>query len=294
MTLKNIDHLVDVYKCSDSTAVFDTTYWVCNNGTFPTCSDSTEVTSLDTYDVLYVDTFTCTDSVDVLKFILGLTPSFSNAWGLSIIYEYKYFYDSIDVDTSILPAASAIGLDILSPSQYNSMTFVFTPASSNRHFYTGNDYDVGFGVLNFMDTSTVDTSFFSATKASKIFYPYPNPAVINEMIDKTVKFLFELPSDSTYIVESTNPSQSDTILISIDLFKTVMVIDIYNTNGEHVRSIENNDDNTLRTFTAEWDMKNQSGSDVASGVYLAYVRILEDDIDGKVLIEEKTKIAVIR
>ncbi len=43
-----------------------------------------------------------------------------------------------------------------------------------------------------------------------------------------------------------------------------------------------------------WDLKNESGQDVASGAYLAYLRLISSLDEGKVLKELKTKIAIIR
>ncbi len=300
LTLRNIDHLVPDYTCIDSTIAFDTTYWVCNNGAFPTCTDSTEVTAVDTYDVLYVDTsVACNDSLEVMKFFLALDDqAFFNPWGLSIVYEYKYFYDSLDVDSLILPNGAVLGMNIPDPSQYNAMTFIFTPASSNRQLYVEKNYEVRFGVFSSSDTTAVDSTFIHTKSPSKIFFPYPNPAVIEDMSSKKIKFSFKLPSDSTYLAESTNPLLVDTILIDISAIETFMIVDIFNLNGEHIRTIEktaeNKSDADNVLFAAEWDLKNQSGTDVSSGVYFAYARLFVGDINGTLLAEEKTKLAVIR
>lgn len=291
LKLKNIDHLIPTYNCIDTSEVFDTTYWICNDGTFPSCNDSTEVTVFDVYDTVYVDSFVCSDSMEVLKFAVGLDATFSNPWGISVIFDYKFFYDSVDFESSTLPAGATLGMDIPEPSKYNSVTFVFTPASANRHFFTGNEYGVGFSVSNSNDTTSIDSAIVHVETSSDIFFPYPNPAVLSEMSSNTVKFSFQLPNDSTFLIESTQP---DTFLVDIDIFETIMIIDIYNINGEIVRTLSNIGDNTLGLFTAEWDIKNQSGKDVSSGVYFAYARILADDLDGKLLMEKKTKIAVIR
>lgn len=300
LTLRNIDHLIPDYACVDSTAVIDTTYWICNNGAFPTCTDSTEVTAGDVFDVVHIDSsFVCNDSLEVIKFFLALDDQdFFHPWGLSIVYEYKYFYDSLDVDSLILPNGAALGMNIPKPSEYNAMTFIFTPASSYRQLYIKKNYEVKFGVFSSSDTTAVDSVITHKINPSELFFPYPNPAVIADMSSKKINFSFKLPTDSTYLAESTNPSQTDTILIDISTIETFMIVDIFNLNGEHIRTIEKTAENKIDVdnvlFSAEWDLKNQSGADVSSGVYFAYARLYVGDIDGTLLAEEKTKLAVIR
>ena len=196
-----------------------------------------------------------------------------------MIYRYKDYPDSIIVDSFLYPAAAAIGLKLTDPYQYRSITFVFTPASTNRNFYSPpNDYSVAYGVLN-----TLELDPQSANSSTTIFYPYPNPAVVNEMSDPMVTFRFQYATDSTGIPTAFNP---------------YMVIDIYNTSGEYVCTVENDngrfEDKLAGIYYTKWDMKNQNGKDVASGVYLAYARIFEGSVDGDLLQELRTKIAVIR
>ena len=40
----------------DSTAITDTSYWQCTNGTPPTCTDSIQVTWMDPWDMMHIDT----------------------------------------------------------------------------------------------------------------------------------------------------------------------------------------------------------------------------------------------
>lgn len=297
LSLKKIDHLVPIYKCLDSSVAFDTTYWVCNSGAFPNCTDSTEVTALDPYDTLYVDTFVCNDSVNVLDFITGVDGNFIDPWGLNIIYHYKYYYDSIDVENIILPIGWGGELAIPDPSQYNEITFIYTPGSSYAYQYNnGRNYYVGTFVLNESDTATIDTTLYHAVTPTDIFYPYPNPAVYDDMVTKTIRFSFTLAIDSTFLIESSNPG--DSILADINALDAFLLVDIYNINGERVRSLKTATDmNTVSNGNneiIEWDMKNESGKDVASGVYFAYARLTTKDKDGKLLSEQKTKVAIIR
>ena len=47
-------------------------------------------------------------------------------------------------------------------------------------------------------------------------------------------------------------------------------------------------------FEIGWDMKNEAGKEVASGVYLAVVRMYEGDSPVELLVTDQTKVAVIR
>ena len=299
LKMNNVFHLLPEYfNCTDSVPAFDTTYWVCNSGSFPNCTDSTEVTSVDPYEVLYVDTFVCIDSLDVMKFIVGLDPAFSNPWGFSIIYEDKLIKDSLTIDKMIFPAGSGLGIDILEPSKYNSVTFVFTPASSNRHFFTSNDYYIASFVLNTLNPIPLDSTYFSHETKPELFYPYPNPAVYSELAEKQITFKFQPWADSTFLIRSIDSVNADTSITDILLDGAFFAIDIFNINGELVRSLEKVTALDLLSPEGQditsWDLKNESGQDVASGAYLAYLRLISSLDEGKVLKELKTKIAIIR
>ena len=43
-----------------------------------------------------------------------------------------------------------------------------------------------------------------------------------------------------------------------------------------------------------WDMTNAAGSEVASGTYIAYVRLFSDDLKSQLLAEDKAKVLIVR
>jgi hypothetical protein len=107
------------------------------------------------------------------------------------------------------------------------------------------------------------------------------------MGNQPLVFRFRVPTDSTSFQVST------IVTLKVDLFSV---------SGELVRSIVTEFDGDTRnspdpggTVEATWDMKNQSGKDVASGVYLAVGRLTYVDQTGaSVEHVDKTKVAVIR
>ena len=81
-------------------------------------------------------------------------------------------------------------------------------------------------------------------------------------------------------------------------------IDVYTVAGEHVSAldkpisiIQNERDDPQAdevVYTLVWNMKNQSGNDVASGIYVAYARMQSSGSNGEILAEDRVKVAVIR
>jgi hypothetical protein len=73
-----------------------------------------------------------------------------------------------------------------------------------------------------------------------------------------------------------------------------VAIDFYSVAGDHVATVESSPiADRYDPVIVDWDMKNQAGKDVASGVYLCYVRLFAED--GKTLLaEDKMKVAIIR
>ncbi len=265
LTLLHMDKLTELYACIDSTIIIDTV-----------------VVAIDT---TFDTTIVCHDSTTVLDFILSLDVGFANPWAGSILYRDKDILDSIIIDTLLYPAGAAIGMKLTNPSEYSSITLIFSPASTNRQFYSPpNVYSIAYGILN-----TLDPDSLNPNAPTSIFYPYPNPAVVNKMSDKVINFKFQYATDSVGI-----PVNLTDVLIG----EPYMIVDLFNLNGEFIRTLDKissiKSERLTGNITTEWDMKNQSGEEVASGVYLAYARIYDGDIDGELLVEMRTKLAVIR
>ncbi len=259
---------------------YNTTYWKCNNGAFPNCTDSTKVTDTTLgYDFSHIDSlFTILSYRDT---------SFHHGWGVSLVYQLSNFPDSMLVDRGIFPFSPVqIGVSIINPHQYQSVTMIFSPASTEmtafRPLISKGNFFVAYNVA---DSSALDSSLVNIPTA--IFDPYPNPVVVSKLSDPKVTFKFQIPTDSNSFPVYGQPySGSDPYL----------VIDIYTIAGEHIRTLDavSTPDPRYGEYFSDWDLQNAAGKDVASGVYLAYARLYSAQLKGTLLAEKKTKVALIR
>ena len=284
---------VSYIKFEDTRTVQEDRFWICNPETFDTsCTgatcDTNKCDQVDITDTLaYPDfgwdsLFTADCPYQSLRqsiFTPGDTTKYP--WGLSVIYQLDALPDSFVVESMMLPSLSStisgVILSVARVNQYRSITLVFSPASPEKRFYTPYTYlQLGYIIR---DKGAVDSTLINVPAA--ILTPYPNPAVVATMGGDNLKFRFRTPNDSTSF--SAFP---DTTM--------VVAMDIFNIAGEHVASIDNDlPSDRFDPVIVEWNMKNQAGKDVASGVYLCYVRLYAPD--GKTLLaEDKMKVAIIR
>lgn len=241
----------------------------------------------------------------VLSFFLYSQHRRLRDWGVSAIYQDKYdldshivrtitqdYLDTIDTGSELeydtLPGfyIESIFQDSLYPSlntsDYNSITLVITPTSTNpAHF---GFYDPADYALFNQNASTINTDLANIPPA--VLKPYPNPCVLEELEEPMVNFQFQMATDSTgYPVFST----------------AYLEIDLFNVAGEYIRTLTGEflrDDRLgeYRTglYTASWNLRNQAENDVASGVYLARARLFQNGNKHEVLAEDKVKLALIR
>jgi hypothetical protein len=160
---------------------------------------------------------------------------------------------------------------------YRSITLIMTPSTPNFGPYLfGNHVDFDFSV--FVNASP-------ANLAPAVLTPYPNPAVVSEMDGEDLKFRFSASTDDVGYPTLTNP---------------VLQLDIYTVAGELVQTLEYGygDDRVGPRpggiYEIGWNMKNQSGKDVASGVYLVVARLFDRTGRQTEVAEKQVKVAVIR
>ena len=276
------DHNAAFYLKLDElqTLAADTTYWNCVDGAFPACNDSAEV--VDTtlgYDIMHIDT--------VFEVGLDLDPDFPNDWGVSYIYQLEDPLDSAEVELSTLPASfnDLLEFDYDDLSRFRSMVFVISPASGQRNLYRLSNgwYNVGYQIST--AGLMVDSTLVNLPAA--ILAPYPNPAVVSELDGSGIMFKFQVPTDSaSFPLYGERYSGSSPSLY----------VDIYNVAGERVRNLSQivQADERSGTYWTEWDLKNENGDMVASGVYIAYARLFGDSEQQQLLEEDKAKVLVIR
>ncbi|MCX6834510.1 MAG: DUF6055 domain-containing protein [candidate division Zixibacteria bacterium] len=165
---------------------------------------------------------------------------------------------------------------------YHSITLVLCPTTFNFPPYTFGRYvDFNFSIY---DSSFVNEAL--ANQPASILTPYPNPAVAREMDGQGLTFRFGAKTDSTSF-----PAYSTAL----------MQLDIYSVAGELVRTLESVYAGLDRigpvpgqVYEIGWDMKNQAGKEVASGVYLAVARLFGGADRATPLAEDRVKVAVIR
>ena len=262
---------------------FDTTYWICEDGAFPNCLDSSE-SDQTVYDIMHVDSMfsfylALGDGPDDTASSVYNIPTLAQGWGLTVIYQMDINPDSFIVETYTIRDDFSTLLALPNPSDYRSLTMALTPTSSSRAYYdepTRRTMRLG---LLVQESGRLDSALINIPAA--VLRPYPNPVVTMEMNDPRVTFRFQVPTDSTSFPVYDDP---------------YLVVDVFNIAGELVNTIEGITwrDARLGLFKNEWDLKNRSGRQIASGVYIAYARLFSDSRKGTLLAEDKSKIAVIR
>lgn len=261
----------------------------------------------------------------VLSIYPNFDPSFKLEWGLSIIFQMnddRGSFEFIDTlaDSSLKldivnpeqygPAANSPfpdspQLNIINPRQYRSVTLVLSPASWKRGNYkyqsnTGRDIPIIYAMnivgllIDSLRESSVDYS--ARNVAADVLLAYPNPAVIARMNSDHINIQYQVPTDnlSRYVL----PNASVWYDLTIDVFTvtgeqvrrvaTRIVVDPNNIYGANNRRV---------IWESQWDMRNDAGQEVASGVYLILARLysVESDADrGGLVTEKTTKVVVIR
>jgi len=170
-------------------------------------------------------------------------------------------------------------LGVIDARKYRTVTVVFTPTTSNPLLFNPSTY-LALGYAVSLESDLIDPL------EPSVLSPYPNPAVVAEMGGADLTFRFQSYTDTSGI------ALSEQAYLTVDLFTVA---------GEHLVALEGiyvGNDRTGSSrhgvFEVGWDMKNQAGKDVASGVYLAYARLYEGSDKTNLLAEDKVKVAVIR
>jgi len=250
--------------------------WTCNSGSF--------------------DNNTCTDSTafadSVLSVLLLIDQFDAGRWGVSAIYQLADNPDSHVVETVVALGSAIRNRDLttvfghpIDYRDYRSITLVLTPTTViPDEFREGNTVAVGYSNRNWTEVGANPDTIFS--DKSGILTPYPNPAVVSQMDGADMKFAFEV----------TMGGEDDELYSN-----SHVVVDIFTVAGERVRTVEGqfqafdrSGTYSAAVYDLAWDMKNQSGNEVASGAYLAYARLYQGTGTGQLLADDRVKIAVIR
>ncbi len=272
----------------------DTTLWVCDTGAgeFPNCTDSIQVgDTLGWGDPWYSYAVHVDTTIFNISLALGnlSPPMLPGPWGVNIIYQLEEAPDSLIVERYYADDDASYQIKLPDHAEYRSLTFILTPASTNRAFYEVPQYRimwVGYGI----NESNYDSLLVEVPGA--VLDPYPNPAVVEQMDRPRVTFRLRVPTDGASYPMGLPFVAQDTYL----------QIDVYTIAGERIKTVIANDRQDERTgtqqregeFQAEWDLTNESGADVAAGVYLVYARLFSNAKRGVLLAEDHTKLLIVR
>lgn len=265
---------------------YDTTFWSCNAGAFPSCTDSTLVTDTTLgYDAMHIDSS--------LMIQFGLDSDFHHAWGIGVIFNFEDHLDSTEITYGfVYPELGKFSvIEIPNPREYRSVTIVLTPSSSIYTEYKTTppqmDVDPRYEILFRIPSEKLLIDSTLINLPAEIFHPYPNPAVVAEMTEPVINFKLQIPTDSMTLPLYGELYSGSQPYLSVDLF---------NVAGEKVATVDKitEVDERFGSYVVSWDMKNSGGDNIASGVYIAYARLYTDAKKSELLVETTTKVAVIR
>lgn len=232
--------------------------------------------------------------------------------------EYPIVYLSDSVELYIAEKRP----EVLAASYINMLNPSLISDTFNLRFFSAENVDwnvslVGFPIDGVSDATVIDTVFggppaeyylFDNFRSmSNIVSIYAPVSTLFSESNYTTKYNYSFvvydsldPGDTVYAVAPPYPNPINTSagdqLVTFHFRTSAFEIDqgeidisIYNIAGEKVRDI-NLADWSSNNFNITWDLKNNSGKDIAAGVYLAFVRYKFDD--GREDITQKYKLAV--
>ena len=292
----NGSYYMTLNELASATVLYDTLIFVCDSaaGEFPNCTDSTQ-----TRDTTYITDWrysfiTHIDTFFNVYLALGdgdnVVPTLPEPWGINMIYQFEQEPDSLVVDRFFAADDGVYKIDLLNHSEYRSLTLILTPATSTRAFYDDVRYRVMMVGYAIGENSTIDSLLDIPAGVLDL---YPNPMIAAEMDEPRVTFLFQVDTDSTSFPVHGWPYVEEPATLQVD---------IYSVAGERVKTIIREDRQEERSsewrrggkWYAEWDLTNESGADIASGVYLVYARLYSKAKRGVLLAEDHSKVLVIR
>ncbi len=223
-------------------------------------------------------------NIDTSFTVSGQVATLTMPWGVSVVERFApddargTSSDSIFAESFLVPGGSNFSIPIAHPELCRSLSVVFTPSSTQISRYVPNQ---GLDLSYYWDEKRA-TNAASVNLPALVLVPYPNPAVVSQMSSRNLTFRFQFPTDATGL-----PVHSS-IRIRLDL---------YSITGEHIFASDTtvSDEGPPEFPEIKWNMKNMSGREVASGVYIGVARLFGEGSSGEALVtESRVKVAVIR
>ncbi len=277
------EHNAAAYIRFEDVAGTLTRFWTCNSGPFSGgCTDSTEVFDTTGWDPL--SEFNRIDTGFSVRLRYD-TNGFSRPWGFTVVTQLDADPAVYEAEQFVLPVTDTLNfatVETAGSARYRSILYILSWASEDITMYTAGS-DTVFLSYAVRENSAIDSNLINVPSA--VLTPYPNPAVIAKMSLPEVRFRFIVQTDSTSAPIYDFP---------------LMVVDLFTIAGEYVATVERAvtdpqiDRNNRGEYTINWDMKNSSGADVASGAYIAFARLYNDSRKSELLAEDKVKVAIIR
>jgi hypothetical protein len=234
-----------------------------------------------------VDSTLLPDTAFEVFFYVSTAPE---AWGVRAILELKNEPDSHEVRDTVIFDTTSLYYQLPEPERYETVTFLLCPTATNAGAFSEIAYmPVSIFLLDSNIIAGPDSAFIARTPS--LLYPYPNPIMLTgggKHAADSIIFRFELPTDS---------------MANLEFLRPLYQLDLYTVAGERVRTVqrvvdgEPTDRDTgppVIQYEVGWDLLNDGGEKVASGVYLAYVHLYSSNNRANLLAEDRTKVVLIR
>ena len=210
----------------------------------------------------YLDLYNMSLVVDSFRFRFFVAPGSGANWNLSLI---AFPLDGVSEATVLEHRYLGPLAEFYPVTNHTDYLHVIAVPSPISLSFTETNYNVKFDY-----SFSVLDSIGPGDTVIQFFEPFPNPAVISSGVNE-VTFRIQTPA--------------------FDLSPGDYEVMIFNPAGEKVNEMEFTNWGGIY-MNATWDFTNQSGEEVAAGVYLAFVRLTFRD--GRPEVTKKYKLAVIK
>ena len=283
------------YRCVDSLTYYNP---ICNQDSTVAVevTDSSDIANL-AWDAMD-SSFTIVAAIESMVFPVDDT-AYVSAWTVSLVFQD--LSHSIEIDRLYLPSFEdvylpAYSLNVDRVNQYKRITMILAPASPYEELYQpGVGKRVGYVVRELMSGDTALTPIDAGYDVNQVkLVIYPNPAVVNQM---QVTQNTDMPELRFRVA---NMDVSGDPFVGLPEVRIRTVLNMFDVAGNIVFSGDTTIARDLMGFFVEgsraleglaWDMTNQAGTPVASGVYIGIAEIY---IDRRKVADAIGKVAIIR
>jgi len=273
---------------------WDTTYWVCYDGLFPSCGDSAEITDTTTPGL---DTTFYIDSTMLLNHILDIELAPWLRWGSGLVYRPEATPSEVEIDMFHIPVGTgAVAYPYENPRLYQSIMVASAPVPFDDRLYFVTDPHsmpvwLGWFINDESEAFYVDPDSLGKN-FSVISYPNPFGPDLSDGTEMTIGFRLDI---GTLPGNPDDPMQWD--------LSAYLKLDIFNLAGEYVwgtgseviaESYVDPDGTDQYWYQTTWDTSNLGDELVTSGVYFIKGQLYRTSSQSDLIIEGTGKVAIIR